>query len=252
MQAQLELEQDQLVEHIKAKESTLDGLRSFASVRLYDFDERRTAPPETLFDKLGRTTVASGGREQVLETPEDAEENRRVRAITDDAEATCFVYLSPVLHKLNGVWTKAGIEAELKSIPFVDPVAANRIARSVEHYWNHNYDDAAHLVTPTIERVLRSYAYLTRAIVRRAPVPGNDATGALLTELLHKLQPPQLTEHLNEWLRLLLNDMPGLNLRNGLSHGELGLISENKAAMLIQAALFPSLIVVHGVQGEEE
>ena len=244
---ELDVWQSQYVSSICSQPSVFEGLQSFASIRLFDPSDFLEAPSRTLADMFTTTTV-SGGKESVARTEEELEELRRINALLQHAQQTSALLLAPVLHRLKESWSPADISEVLGSSPVVPEVAAVRVGSAFRLFWEDNFDESAHMVVPSFERMMREYGYASGALVRVAPSKGQDSSHPQLGTVLAALRPPLLTPYLQQWLPLLLTSVPGLNLRNGIAHGESMPANAQTASMLLQAACLPSLFRVNRVR----
>jgi hypothetical protein len=119
---------------------------------------------------------------------------------------------------------------------YIEPAVADRVAHALELFVAGDYDAAAHVLAPRLERAIRLMARKAGLVVTNEP-RGQKAGGIRpLGDLLS-----QLAGHLNEsWRRYFFNllaDPLGHNLRNQIGHGLLDEARRVDAAMLIHAAV---------------
>lgn len=156
--------------------------------------------------------------------------------IRHDAVMTSLLILCPFLDRL-GERTEndfAQIAAEFAESVVVDAVAAERIGTAFKLYWQGEFDASAHLSALMLERSLRRMAYLSWRVEPPVPRIGTDAEHPGLGTVLAKMTGAMPDDHRN-WLKQLLTDTPGFNLRNDIGHGESHLIDQPTAGLLLQA-----------------
>jgi hypothetical protein len=126
------------------------------------------------------------------------------------------------------------------------PVAA-ALSRAVGRFFSDDYEGAAYLCVPKIERLARDLLLSMNAPVFRVahgPVAGQyPGLGALLGMLLDR----GLDESWARFIDTLLTRQDGLNFRNELLHGSIDEVSQGVAGLVMIAALYLAL-GVHLVQ----
>jgi len=121
---------------------------------------------------------------------------------------------------------------------FIDAEVAERLARSIELFWDEQHDESAHVLVPRLEWVLRGMARQVGIPVVREPRPDRDIGGVeMLGALLRDLEGAFGDPGWHAYLLNLLVDPLGLNLRNSIAHGLHGTVGPIDASLLIQAAL---------------
>ena len=248
---QLDEWQGHHADSICSQSTVLEGLQRFASIPLYNPSDFVEPPPKTLADMFTTTTI-SGGKESVAQTAEELAELRRINALMQYAQQSASMLLAPVVLRLEECWNPADVTRALTGSPFIPEVAAIRVGSAFRLFWEERFDEAAHVLAPTIERMMREFGYASGALVKPAPSKGQDSTHPQLGTVLAALKPPLLTQYLQQWLPLLLTSVPGLNLRNGIAHGESALATAQSASTLLQAACVPSLFIVQYVAVDSE
>lgn len=119
---------------------------------------------------------------------------------------------------------------------FIDAATARRIAKSIELYESGEFDVSASVLAPRLERVVRRLASIVGTPVTRSPDRRGRSGGVKgLGEILILLK-GVLPEPTRRFLRVLLVETTGLNLRNRISHGLDAEIGQREAALLVQAA----------------
>lgn len=125
----------------------------------------------------------------------------------------------------------------------IGEVRGERIARAVEFFWDEEYDEAAHLIVPRLESILRDLARVSGIPIVRPAEEGRFTGVVSLNVLLAKLR--ELYEMpWFDYLEALLCDPLATNLRNDIAHGIRQRVGGVEAALLIQAACHLTLIRV--------
>lgn len=123
----------------------------------------------------------------------------------------------------------------------IGEIRGERIARSVEFFWDEEYDEAAHLIVPRLESVLRDVARISGIPIVRPAEEGRFTGVVSLNVVLAKLR--ELYEMpWFDYLEALLCDPLATNLRNDIAHGIRRRVGGVEAALLIQAACHLTLI----------
>ncbi|HZH15429.1 MAG TPA: DUF4209 domain-containing protein [Archangium sp.] len=124
---------------------------------------------------------------------------------------------------------------------FITPDVAERIARSLLLYHEGQFDESLHILIPRLEAVVRELCSLIGAVIIREPDGAKPGGVVALGELMSVLQ-GQFPESWRRYLRNLLNEPTGLNLRNRVSHGLLPRGGPAEAALALHAACFLRLL----------
>lgn len=126
-----------------------------------------------------------------------------------------------------GKWFQGGV---------IDAPTADRIGRALELYDAGDFDSAGCVLTPRLERIVRTIASAVGLTVTRSPDRHGRAGGVKgLGELLGALE-GRLEETTRRYLRALLTEVTGVNLRNRIGHGLVDLVTQMETALLIHAA----------------
>lgn len=126
----------------------------------------------------------------------------------------------------------------------VDEPAARGFARAIVRHHRGDFDAAAHLIVPRIERVIRA---LARALgISVTTPPAGDRPGGVrsLGELLHDLR-GHMPEPWRRYYTSLLTDPFGMNVRNTLLHGLADEADRSLSAVLIHCAVRLTLFEVN-------
>lgn len=128
------------------------------------------------------------------------------------------------------------------STELIGSVRGERIARAVEFFWDEEYDEAAHLIVPRLESVLRSMARLSGIPIVKPAQEGRFGGVVSLNVILAKLRELFEPEPWFDYLEALLCDPLATNLRNNVAHGLVKRVGGIHAALLIQAACYLALM----------
>jgi hypothetical protein len=136
-------------------------------------------------------------------------------------------------------------EAELAQFFTTDLIPADlavKIARCLDLYWDGRYDEAAHMLAPRLERVIRELAR-TAGIPIIAPPQGlRPGRVRSLGDLLRALKGAFAEDAWRAYLMNVLADPLGLNLRNIVGHALQPEMGQGEAALLIHAACYLRLL----------
>lgn len=169
------------------------------------------------------------------------EESRRRMALAEQqsfGERMWGLYAAQALLDMEKTFGRPSHEAltEMFSGGFTGGGVAERFARSLELFWDGQFDEAGHIVVPRIERVFRDLARAIGVPVvreQRGPKPGGVVT---LGILMAEIKPAFRNEALHSYYRSVLVDPLGLNLRNKICHGLIDAVGPYDVALLIQIA----------------
>jgi Domain of unknown function (DUF4209) len=124
---------------------------------------------------------------------------------------------------------------------FIATDVAERIGRALLLYLDGQFDESLHVLIPRLEAVVRELCRLIGAIIIREPEGARPGGVVALGELMSVLQ-GNISESWRRYLRNLLNEPTGLNLRNRVSHGLLPRGGPGEAALALHAACFLRLL----------
>jgi hypothetical protein len=131
----------------------------------------------------------------------------------------------------------------------IGEVRGERIALAVEFFWGEEYDEAAHLIVPRLESILRDVARISGIPIVRPAEEGRFTGVVSLNVVLAKLR--ELYEMpWFDYLEALLCDPLATNLRNDIAHGIRRRVGGVEAALLIQAACH--LTLIRAIERSEE
>ncbi len=196
--------------------------------------------PQVTFGDAGAIpTRTSATDEELLEAALVEQERLRI---------SFWASLAPeVLRRIRARWPECEPDAlaEFFTTDFISAQQAERVARAFNLLDEGHPDDAAHVLIPRLEATIRQVAAAAGVVTVREsrgyPPGGVRTLGKVLADL-----DGVMPEGWRRYLRNLLTEATGLNLRNRLSHGLLGLADEETSALLLHAVCF-----VRNTRGEE-
>jgi hypothetical protein len=124
----------------------------------------------------------------------------------------------------------------------IEAAVAERIATSLELFWEGEFDQSAHLLAPRLETIVREMARRTPIPIIREPQDGKPGRVRGLGELLIALRGRLGEEGWDVYFYFLLSDALGVNLRNVIAHGLRAQVGPEEAALLIHAACYLKLL----------
>lgn len=164
--------------------------------------------------------------DQPVETIGSVQDDEETRLIHRAAQQLVFddILLRPTIHKffkinsLNGDWVADCFGLNMATCAFRGPI----LRKGLERYTAADYVSCVHVLVPEIERGVRTIAENVGIPANRA-IPGRgfeDRTfGAVLAD-------PEFRKKVDEdvawYLRVLLTEKAGWNLRNRVAHGLIG------------------------------
>jgi len=160
---------------------------------------------------------------------------------------TAFLFLVPALHQTlrsYEPWDLADLKEILERGP-ADPVVADAMARSLQHFSDGRYDEALHVALPRVERLIRHIARSCGVATTKRPtkrVGGIRGLGEILADLRGDGS-PILPEPLLTAAELILTHPDSLNLRNEFLHGISNEARPAEAALVIQLGMCLSLCI---------
>jgi hypothetical protein len=125
---------------------------------------------------------------------------------------------------------------------FIDEATADRVARAFHLWWADQADEAAHVLAPRLETIIREVARQLGLPVIREPRDGKPGGVRSLGDTLFSLKGRLPSSGWHTYLFSLLSDPLGPNLRNVIGHGLRPTISVEDAALLLHAACFLRLV----------
>jgi hypothetical protein len=132
--------------------------------------------------------------------------------------------------------------AEHFSTELIGEDRGERIARAVEFFWDEEYDEAAHLIVPRLESILRDVARLSGIPIVRPAEEGRFTGVVSLNVVLSKLRELYEPAPWFDYFEALLCDPLATNLRNDIAHGIRRRAGGVEAALLIQTACHLTLM----------
>lgn len=124
----------------------------------------------------------------------------------------------------------------------IGEIRAERIARSLELFWEQQYDDCAHILVPRLESILRDLARARDATIVKHAGEGSYGGVVSLNVVMSKLRALDPDSDWIDYLEALLCDPLAINLRNLIAHGITPRTGGTAAALLLHAACFLALL----------
>lgn len=131
----------------------------------------------------------------------------------------------------------------LFTTPLIPATIAERIARAVELYFDGQFDESGHVILPRIEAVIRNMAREMGLRIVKPPRGSTPGGVRPLGQLLEAIQ-GHYDESWRRYLRNVLAEVTGHNIRNIALHGLITAIDREQAALLIQVACHLRLMEV--------
>lgn len=132
------------------------------------------------------------------------------------------IYINTILEegKLRGIFTKDNILSFITKSPSIKEDRIPVIAKALESYFKGDYLVFIHLLIPQIEEAVRTLLKIGRIPVLKPNNSGNGFQYRTLDDILRDSDVQMLlTEDFANYLRILLTDNRGWNLRNEVCHG---------------------------------
>ena len=200
------------------------------------------------------STVLLGPANSILKAMETPTEKQELALI--EREVQRIQLFGSIAHEvLQRLEERYGFDerelGDLFSTDLIDPPVAQRIAHAFALFAAGDTDSSASVITPRLERVIRTLVQRSGATITRSPnargTPGGVRTlGDLLSQLEGKLD-----ESWRRYLRALLSEVTGLNLRNRIGHGLVDGVVQWEAALLLHAACFLRLVRLDQADADE-
>ena len=200
--------------------------------RTYVAELMREHPLQFLFTRITlgpeNALVRSTGQDDAAEAALIDHEAQRISMFS--------LFAVDILAGISDRYGSVGANPELFQTELIEPPVAAKVARAITLYEQGDFDSSACVLAPRLERIVRRLASAAGLTVTRSPDRSGRAGGVKgLGEILADLD-PVLAEAARRYLRVLLSEITGLNLRNRVGHGLDDEIAQREAAMLIHAA----------------
>lgn len=238
--------------------SALKRIASFGAQVFFDLDAventvRELKKQSPLRDLVGITHVSEGGF--VCCNPTSVEDRLKRDLAAEHRSVVQF-------------WTKIAIEYVLFAVQekfsmsegtivrhlleggIIEPDDADSFANAFSHYWNQEYDAAAHLALPRVESTLRKLSERMGNIITYRPRQGGCAGYMGLGRVLDSLE-DSLRCTSTQALRHLLIDPHGMNLRNKYAHGIRSDDPKRDAALVLWIVLWLALLRSDSGKGDK-
>lgn len=182
---------------------------------------------------------------KAVQTPEDHEEHALLEHELHRIQVFS-VFALDMLARMRARYGDLSDHASWFESELIAPDVAQAIHRALRLFEGGDYDSSASVLVPRLERIVREIARACGLTITRSPDRAGRPGGVKpLGELLSALQ-SHLDEATRRYLRALLSEITGLNIRNRISHGLVDAVSDREAAMLIHAACHLRLLSARG------
>jgi hypothetical protein len=190
------------------------------------------------------TRVRIGPENSLIRTTQGHDAQAEQALIDHEAQSASMFSLFAV-DILKGIRDRYGPITDARDFfetDLIDSVVAARVVHAVRLYESDDFDAAGAVLAPRLERVVRKIAASVGVTVTRSPDGRGRAGGVKgLGELLGQLE-GAMPEPSRHYLRVLLSEVAGLNLRNRIGHGLDDETVQREAALLIHAACHLALM----------
>ncbi|MCB0879779.1 MAG: DUF4209 domain-containing protein [Thermoleophilia bacterium] len=174
---------------------------------------------------------------RVMDTPEKQEEYAHIRQERHAIDFHMRMMYSRLLDRIIEDIGLPGSDelAAFFETPIVYPAVAARVGKAFEHYQHERFEECTCILMPWLEAAVRRLCIHVRIPVSGPPRGEKDGGYIGLGALLGSLQ-GVLDESDRRYLRNLLCDPAGFNLRNHLAHGRLDRIGKFHALAVLHVA----------------
>jgi hypothetical protein len=203
---------------------------------------KQTAPLQFLVTKV---VVAYDERTTIFRAGDDPSHLRLARAEQRSHDARFWsLFAVQVLDTIRERHGEPDVSAltVFFTTDLIDAAIAQRFVRAIELFLAGQPDEAAHIIAPRIESVMREMARRIGIPIIREPSGAKPGHVQSLGLILDQLKPVFGQVAWHAYLENLLTDPLGLNLRNVIAHGLRDKIDRLDAALLIQAACYLRLL----------
>jgi len=170
--------------------------------------------PQSIFDEKGRVKAIVGG----IET--DLEGNLVVHISMSMKFNAIFINAVIEEGKQRGIFTIENILSFITKSPSIKTDRIPIITRGLEAYFNQDYLVSTHLLIPQLEEAIRNILEIGNIPTLKPNKSGKGFQLRILDEMLRDPIAIQLlTDDFANYLRILLTDNRGWNLRNDICHG---------------------------------
>ena len=192
---------------------------------------KEKAKQAPLLDVISTMTIdSSGNAVSKVGVGPNAELQKLSHSMYENMRYTVpFMHLHVIKMKEKDFMTTETILQLLDESPLIAKERKEIVMRGVQAYIDEDYLVACHLLVPQLEAAIRRLFALNGANIMRQkqnPIEGSEYA-SLDTLLATEAAVSYMGEDIANYLRNLLTDQYGWNIRNQLSHGLLGLDSFN-------------------------
>ena len=184
-----------------------------------------------LLDAISTMTIDSSGNAiSKVGVGPDAEQQKLSYSIYENMRyAVPFMHLHVIKMKEQELMTADTVLQLLDESPLIASERKEIVRRGIQAYMEEDYLVSCHLLVPQLEAAIRRLFALNGANIMRQkqnPIEGSEYM-SLDSLLATEEALSYMGEDITNYLRNLLTDQYGWNIRNQLSHGLLGLDSFN-------------------------
>lgn len=170
--------------------------------------------PQSIFDEKGRVKAIVGG----IET--DLEGNLVVHISMSMKFNAIFINAVIEEGKQRGIFTIENILSFITKSPSIKDDRISIITKGLEAYFSQDYLVSIHLLIPQLEEAIRNILEIDDIPTLKSNKSGKGFQLRILDEMLRDPIAIQLlTDDFANYLRILLTDNRGWNLRNDICHG---------------------------------
>lgn len=170
--------------------------------------------PQSIFDEKGRVKAIVGG------IGTDLEGNLVVHISMSMKFNAIFINAVIEEGKQRGIFTIENILSFITKSPSIKTDRIPIITRGLEAYFNQDYLVSTHLLIPQLEEAIRNILEIGNIPTLKPNKSGKGFQLRILDEMLRDPIAVQLlTDDFANYLRILLTDNRGWNLRNDICHG---------------------------------
>lgn len=184
------------------------------------------------------TNLQIGDHGELIKQTHTREEYAKDEVVSLEAHNICF-FAALAVHILKAIrerYGDIGANAEVFEGELVDKSQAEWITIAVRHYEAGDYWSSVSVLAPRVENAIRGIAQRVGIVILRDSKGGKRVGGVKdLAGVLAELK-GRMPESVRRYLRTLLVESRGLNLRDRVAHGLIDNPTPQEAAILIHAA----------------
>lgn len=219
---------------------------------------KEKAKQTPLLDMISMMTIdSSGSAISKVGVGPDAERQKLSHSMYENMRYTAFfMHLHVMKMKENEIMTKDNLLEILETSPLISNDRKNIVERGIQAYIDEDYLVSCHLLVPQLEAAIRRLFALNGVSIMRQklnPIEGSEYI-SLDTLLSSEDAISFMGKDIANYLRNLLTDQYGWNIRNQLSHGLLGTSSFNSvmADRVVHAFMLLGIFKLQETQNLEQ